>query len=548
MDGKLRKNEESGPNEETRDAPAGSTPGGECPRVQLVEGSSLEMSCETRSLLRSRLRAASLIMCGGFVVFFFWNLLNVDFSRPEHIGMIAAHVAITALLGVCGVSLCRKCNISTLTLRLKELVVFGLPGIYFAYLQYLSVTENAREYQVLPMPQGAWMILIFTYATFIPNTWKRAAVVIGVFAAAPLALSVGLHFWDVPSAAARNAGLAYFSYLALIMLVTAVFATVGVHIINNLRREVFVARQLGQYRLRHLLGSGGMGEVYMAEHQLMKRPVAIKIIRPGKAGDPKVLARFEREVRATAKLSHWNTIDIFDYGRAEDGTFYYVMEYLPGLNLHELVQRHGPMPAERAVHLVRQTCDALEEAHRAGLIHRDIKPANIFAAERGGVYDVAKLLDFGLAKPLAKLEGANLTQEGTITGSPLYMSPEQATGDREPDARSDVYSLGGVLYYMLTGRPPFDDESPLKVMVAHASRPPAFPPELRGQIPSDLEDVVLRCLAKQPEDRYQSAADLAAALDDCDLSTRWTREHAAQWWREFSRPRAAQAEPQLAEV
>jgi serine/threonine-protein kinase len=278
----------------------------------------------------------------------------------------------------------------------------------------------------------------------------------------------------------------------------------------------------------------------------MKRPCAIKVIRPAKAGDPKVLARFEREVRATAKLSHWNTIDIFDYGRAEDGTFYYVMEYLPGLNLNELVQRHGPMPAERAVHLVRQTCDALQEAHGAGLIHRDIKPANIFAAERGGVYDVAKLLDFGLAKPLSNLTGAaNLTQEGTITGSPLFMSPEQATGDSEPDARSDVYSLGGVLYFLLTGRPPFDDENPLKVMMAHANRDPVPPSELRGDVPADVEQVVLRCLAKRPQDRFQSTADLATALDDCETAGRWTRQHAAQWWREFSRTPAEVPEPSL---
>src|SRR5688572_18036212 len=176
---------------------------------------------------------------------------------------------------------------------------------------------------------------------------------------------------------------------------------------------------MGQYKLKQLIGSGGMGEVYLAEHQLMKRPCAIKVIRPEKAGDPKVLARFEREVQATARLSHWNTIDIFDYGRADDGTFYYVMEYLPGMNLSELVRKHGPLPAGRAIYLIRQACDALQEAHDLGLVHRDIKPANIFAASRGGVCDVVKLLDFGLAKPLADLGAAHLTAEGTITGSPL---------------------------------------------------------------------------------------------------------------------------------
>jgi eukaryotic-like serine/threonine-protein kinase len=242
--------------------------------------------------------------------------------------------------------------------------------------------------------------------------------------------------------------------------------------INTLRTEAYRAKQLGQYKLKRLIGSGGMGDVYLAEHQLMKRPCAIKVIRAEKAGDPKVLARFEREVQATAKLSHWNSIDIFDYGRADDGTFYYVMEFLPGMNLAELIRRYGPMPASRVIHLVRQACDALQEAHEVGLVHRDIKPANIFAAVRGGQYDVAKLLDFGLAKPVANLEEDQITQEGTITGSPLYMSPEQAVGDREPDARSDIYAMGAVIYYLLTGKPPFDDERPMKVLIAHAHQSP----------------------------------------------------------------------------
>ncbi len=190
-----------------------------------------------------------------------------------------------------------------------------------------------------------------------------------------------------------------------------------------------------------------MGEVYLAEHQLMKRPCAIKMIRPEMAADAQALARFEREVRATAALSHWNSIDIFDYGHDQEGTFYYVMEYLPGMNLGDIVKQFGPMPASRVIHLLRQTCDALGEAHQVGLIHRDIKPANIFAAERGGHQDVAKLLDFGLVKPISKTVNLDLTSDGTVTGSPLYMSPEQAVGD-EPDVRSDIYALGAVAYFL----------------------------------------------------------------------------------------------------
>ena len=196
------------------------------------------------------------------------------------------------------------------------------------------------------------------------------------------------------------------------MAIVVLIAVVGVHTIGTLRREAFAAKQLGQYRLKQRLGSGGMGEVYLAEHQMMKRPCAVKLIRPEKAGDPRMLARFEREVRATAKLSHWNSIDIYDYGRTADGTFYYVMEFLPGHNIGEIVDDYGPIPAGRTVYLMDQVCAALTEAHGIGLVHRDIKPANIFCAYRGGVFDVAKLLDFGLAKPTMETTARRAADDG----------------------------------------------------------------------------------------------------------------------------------------
>jgi serine/threonine-protein kinase len=279
----------------------------------------------------------------------------------------------------------------------------------------------------------------------------------------------------------------------------------------------------------------------------MKRPCAIKLIHPDKAGDPKAMARFEREVRTIARLSHWNNIDVFDYGRTEDGTFYYVMEHLPGLNLFDLVGRYGPLPPGRAIYLLRQTCEALQEAHGLGLIHRDIKPANIFAAKRGGKYDIAKLLDFGLAKPVADIQGPELTQEGTITGSPLYMSPEQATGEREPDVRSDIYSLGTVAYFMLTGRPPFDDTQPIRVLIALAHQQPAPMSRHRPEIPADLAEVVMRCLAKEPDDRYQDIVSLKAALQACESADQWNDEMAADWWRERD-VRPAREEPQVVTV
>jgi serine/threonine-protein kinase len=260
------------------------------------------------------------------------------------------------------------------------------------------------------------------------------------------------------------------------------------------------------------------------------------LIRSGTVADPKALQRFEREVRITATLSHPNTVEIYDYGRAEDGTYYYVMEYLRGMSLGELVERHGPLPAARAVYLLRQVCQALGEAHSAGLIHRDIKPSNIFAARRGGMHDVAKLLDFGLVRPAATSGEPQLSGEGQILGTPLYMSPEQATGSsREADGRSDLYSLGAVAYYLLTGKPPFDHKSAIELVVAHARDPVTPPSVIHGGIPDDLERVVLQCLAKDVEDRFADAESLDQALSDCACASEWDQGRAARWWRESGR-------------
>ncbi len=205
------------------------------------------------------------------------------------------------------------------------------------------------------------------------------------------------------------------------------------------------------------------------------------------------------------------------------------------MSLGELVARYGPMPPERVIYLLRQACDALREAHAAGLVHRDIKPANIFAAQRGGVYDVVKLLDFGLVKPLADDASIELSLDGAITGSPLYMSPEQGLGNAHLDARSDIYSLGAVGYYLLTGRPPFEGDRPIQVILAHAREEVTPPSRLRPEIPADLEQVILRALAKRPQDRYPDVVALSEALGQCEAAGRWSREEAAHWWQSVAR-------------
>jgi eukaryotic-like serine/threonine-protein kinase len=208
------------------------------------------------------------------------------------------------------------------------------------------------------------------------------------------------------------------------------------------------------------------------------------------------------------------------------------MEYLPGLSLNELVERYGPLPPERVVYLLRQVCLALREAHAAGLVHRDIKPSNIFAARRGGMDDVAKLFDFGLVQPLATARAPSLSEDGQILGTPMFMSPEQATGGRELDERSDIYSLGAVAYYLLTGRPPFDGGSGIGVMIAHARDPVVPPSRRRPDVPEDLERVVLRCLAKDPAERFPNAKSLEGALGTCACAGDWDQDRAARWWQD----------------
>jgi serine/threonine-protein kinase len=433
-----------------------------------------------------------------------------------------------------------------------ELVVFGVViaqvSLMFAARVGVFASENdaTSVVGIKYVFWSAWCLLILIYGIFMPNTWRRGAAVMIPIACLPYVI-LALQSWWSPDVARM---LAEEKTLAPIPLpfVAALVGVYGTHIINSARREAFKARQFGQYRLLEKLGSGGMGEVYKAEHVLLKRPCAMKLIKPESEADVTAISRFEKEVKTTAKLTHWNTIEIYDYGHTEDGTFYYVMELLPGLSFEELVEQHGPLSPGRVVHLLRQVCGALGEAHSVGLIHRDIKPANIFVAQRGGVFDVAKLLDFGLVKErTAGPEDDAKSSYGSFSGTPLYMSPEQALAYEEVDGRADIYALGAVAYYLLTGKPPFSGANVVQLLAAHASHQVSPPSSEVAHVPEDLERVVLRCLAKKPEDRFSDAASLGQALGACQCAADWTDEVAAQWWDQHAevaqQPRRSETKP-----
>jgi eukaryotic-like serine/threonine-protein kinase len=519
--------------------------------MPLAGGSSFRGAIEC--LLHRRLLFVAVLTLVPSLIFLVRNLVDDNLPRPLSGMGLCFHGSVAGVSAAMAVLLWRRSHLSLSALRAVELAIFGSLAVFFAWLQYkefvhgplVDASRCDRAPLILKHAVGntstRWFLLISLYGVFIPNTWRRCLLVGLGLALTPLILT--------PLAASRHAELPrelYFSLLdmATLLAVALAIAVFGSHRLQALEEQAFEAQQLGQYRLKRRLGAGGMGEVYLAEHLLLRRPCALKLIRPEQAGDPTNLHRFEREVQAMATLTHWNTVEIFDYGHADDGTFYYVMEYLPGQNLENLTTCYGPLPPARAIHLLRQVCRALREAHDVGLLHRDIKPSNIIACERGGVYDVVKLLDFGLVQEtrLGK-DGGRLTQHGTIIGSPPFMSPEQAAGRSNLDPRSDIYSLGAVSYYLLTGQPPFVRETAMMMLMAHAYDPVVPPGELRPELPADLQAVVLRCLEKDPSRRFPDAHSLEQALAACAAADQWTEEQAALWWHEHPLPTPGEKEP-----
>ena len=373
-------------------------------------------------------------------------------------------------------------------------------------------------------------LFLLARAIFVPCRARRTLWL--SFPAIPAILTVQLMHGDFyADVGLRHPDASFGSLLAwnqVILVLSVGLATVTSKVSFQLRRRVYEATQLGQYQLEDLIGEGSMGEVYRARHAMMRRPTAVKVIRAGMVDEP-TIARFEQEVRQTARLTHPNTIAIYDYGRTPEGTFYYAMELLPGEDLKEIVLRSGPMPPARVIHILAQACAALTEAHARGLVHRDIKPGNLILCERGLQHDIIKVMDFGLVKDTREKEPALSDGDG-ICGTPETLAPETIRG-QEVRAAADIYALGVVGCFLLTGKPIFDAESALAFVGLHLNAAPIAPSARGVDVPEGLERLLLDCLAKEPAERPESAAVLRAALLACEVGDAWSEEDASQWWR-----------------
>jgi serine/threonine-protein kinase len=394
----------------------------------------------------------------------------------------------------------------------------------------ISVTDNLEPMPTeLPLQTISWLCLVIAIFPLLVPAPPRWTLLASLASATvwPLGYFVGLAAGNRPAPAR-----------VVVLNSLEIYASVGIALFTTfwIRR----LQELGCYQLVERLDKGGMGEIWRARHRMLARPVAIKLIRADLLGArtpteaAALVARFQREAEATAALHSAHTVALHDFGVTPEGVFYYAMELLDGLDLDTLVRRFGPIPPERAIHLLVQACESLEEAHSQGLIHRDVKPANIVTCHWGHKWDFVKVLDFGLVKAAWNLGNDDqLTTEGVITGTPAFLAPEAALGRRDVDSRVDIYGIGCVAYWLLTGRRPFEGATPMEMVLHHVKTPPIPPSQhVSTPIPAGLEGLVLSCLAKEPEARPPSAEWLADELAQCATARAWTPSRARQWWEE----------------
>jgi serine/threonine-protein kinase len=482
---------------------------------------------EARADLQSRLIAFCKAIFWAFfalIIFLFVMYAKYEGVQPRYQAYVYA-VATVALLLLAiiwrGVLLRRPELSQRVLYALDSFILIG-SGTTFGSIACIAYDLQASSYTCLIYHS----FVVFTRALLVPSSERRTALV-SALSFVPIATGAAV------LALTRDVGLpgpAFFVGAVLYNLVAVLLAARGSRIIYGLRSQVREAMQLGQYFLEHQIGEGGMGVVYRARHILLRRPTAVKLMQ---ASTPESLVRFQREVQAMSELTHPNTVTVFDYGPTGDGRFYYAMEYLgDGIDLDRLVRSHGAQTSGRVTHILIQVCGALHEAHERGMVHRDIKPQNIILCERGLVPDVAKVVDFGLVKELSEDTGAS-TQ--VILGTPAYMAPELVIDPRQVAPAVDIYALGCVGYFLVTGRKVFEGvKTSVDVMVHHRVMAPKKPSEVASvEIPEALEAIIMRCLEKDPTQRFASAAELGEALAALPPARDWSEAEAALWWRGF---------------
>jgi serine/threonine-protein kinase len=478
---------------------------------------------ESRSYLQARLTVLFQLMFWSFAALIaFLALLYGKYPayQPAHQKEIYAvsAVGLAIMAFIWRVVLVRRPNLSFRQLYGIDLFYATGTGIVFASAAILAYDFRPSAYTCLTYQCFA----VLTRGLIVPSTWRRTALA-GGLAFAPLAVAaIALSTRQEIPAPALVVGFFVFGGVAVLL------SAAGSNLIYDLNRQVREAQQLGQYTLVRKIGTGGMGEVWIARHLMLRRHTAIKLLMPDLVGAH--LERFEREVQHMSELTHPNTVVVFDYGRSDNGQFYYAMEYLgDGLTLDQLVRVHGPQPSGRVAWILEQVCGALAEAHGRGIVHQDIKPANIILCQRGGQPDVAKVLDYGLVKDFTAGSGAS---QQLVFGTPEYVAPERMTDPDRVGPAVDLYSLGAVGYFMLTGKPVFEGATAIEVCRQHVEAAPA-PPSRHAPVDVTLEAIVLRCLAKQPAERHASAAELATALS---AVPRWEVTRARAWWSEHGKP------------
>jgi len=493
------------------------------------------LAADLLSQAASRLQTLALLYAFTFFMAAFFPALLISASRemlfasPLHWapGVISIAVALAVAFVLRAVQL-RPAAVMVVALIFEVVSSYGIAAAEF--LQPLGAFGGAW---IGLSWVAVWMLL---YNVVVP-TLPRYAMAAALASVTSVPVMVLLSIAAFPPSAAPD-GLAIFFTFVFPYLLVVIMAYVGARVVYALGTEVTRERDLGSYRLVERLGVGGMGEVWKANHRLLARPAAIKLIRSRELGDSLGVAedvrrRFEREAQVIAQLRSPHTVTLFDFGVAEDGAFYYAMELLEGLDADRMIRRFGPMPAERVVWILRQICHSLSEAEAAGLVHRDIKPANVFLCRYGEDHDFVKVLDFGIAKAVYQAPAGEtaLTVANVIQGTPAFIAPEQALGGGDLDNRADIYSTGCVAYWLLTGQLVFTAETPMKLLFAHAHDEPERPSaRTELPIPKELDALVLSCLAKNRQERPRSAHSLLDRLDALALDHRWTEDRAREWW------------------